>query len=61
MEGEKFLARDFPALTTFSREEGVFEEAHAQTVQEVVAWQLAEMSATLLQTGRSAAGSDHLD
>jgi antitoxin HicB len=31
-----------PALDDFLKEEGIFEEAQAQAVKEVVAWQLAE-------------------
>ncbi len=50
------------SVDDFLREEGAFEEAQAQAIQEVVAWQLAEAMkkkisknklATLLQTSRS--------
>jgi len=50
-------------LDDFLREEGIFEEAQAQAVKEVVAWQLAEAMkkqkisknklATLLKTSRT--------
>ncbi len=50
-------------LDDFLREEGIFEEAQAQAVKEVVAWQLSEAMkkqkisknklATLLKTSRS--------
>ncbi len=51
------------SIDDFLKEEGVFEEAQAQAVKEVVAWQLAEAMkkkkiskrkmATLLKTSRS--------
>ena len=51
------------SLDDFLREEGIFEEAQAQAVKEVVAWQLAEAMkkqklsknklATLLKTSRT--------
>ncbi len=51
------------SLDAFLREEGIFEEAQAQAVKEVVAWQLAEAMkkqkisknklATLLKTSRT--------
>jgi plasmid maintenance system antidote protein VapI len=51
------------SLDNFLREEGIFEEAQAQAVKEVVAWQLAEAMkekkisknklATLLKTSRT--------
>jgi antitoxin HicB len=51
------------SLDDFLREEGIFEEAQAQAVKEVVAWQLAQAMrekkisknrmATLLKTSRS--------
>ena len=51
------------SVDDFLREEGTFEEAQAQAIKEVVAWQLAEAMkkkkisknkmATLLQTSRS--------
>ena len=52
-------------IDAFLKEEGIFEEAQAQTIKEVVAWQLAEAMkkkkisknkmATLLKTSRSKA------
>jgi predicted XRE-type DNA-binding protein len=51
------------SLDDFLKEEGIFEEAQAQAIKEVVAWQLAEAMkarsiskarmATLLKTSRS--------
>jgi predicted XRE-type DNA-binding protein len=51
------------SIDDFLKEEGIFEEAQAQAVKEVVAWQLAEAMkkkkisknkmATLLQTSRT--------
>jgi antitoxin HicB len=51
------------SIDDFMKEEGIFEEAQAQAVKEVVAWQLAEAMlvqkisknkmATLLKTSRS--------
>ena len=51
------------SLDDFLREEGIYEEAQAQAIKEVVAWQLAEAMkkkrisknkmATLLKTSRS--------
>jgi predicted XRE-type DNA-binding protein len=51
------------SLDDFLREEGIFEEAQAQAIKEVVAWQLAEAMkkqkisknklATLLKTSRT--------
>lgn len=51
------------SIDSFLREEGIFEEAQAQAVKEVVAWQLAEAMkkqkisknkmATLLKTSRT--------
>jgi hypothetical protein len=51
------------SIDDFLREEGIFEEAQAQTIKEVVAWQLAEAMkeqkisksrmATLLNTSRT--------
>jgi hypothetical protein len=51
------------SVDNFLKEEGIFEEAQAQAVKEVVAWQLAEAMrkkkisknklATLLKTSRS--------
>lgn len=51
------------SIDDFMKEEGVFEEAQAQAIKEVVAWQLAEAMkekkisknkmATLLKTSRS--------
>jgi antitoxin HicB len=51
------------SIDDFLKEEGIFEEAQAQAVKEVVAWQLAEAikkkkisknrMATLLKTSRS--------
>ena len=50
------------SIDDFLREEGIFEEAQAQAVKEVVAWQLAEAMkkkisknkmATLLKTSRT--------
>jgi hypothetical protein len=41
------------SIDDFLREEGTFEEAQAQAVKEVVAWQLAERMATLLKTSRT--------
>jgi len=48
------------SIDDFLKEEGIFDEADAQAVKEVVAWQVA-IRATLLETGRSAAGSERLD
>ena len=51
------------SIAAFLKEEGIFEEAQAQAIKEVVAWQLAEAMkkkkisknkmATLLQTSRT--------
>lgn len=56
-------ARQRHVLYDFLKEEGIFEEAQAQAVKEVVAWQLAEAMkkknisknrmAALLKTGRT--------
>ena len=44
------------SLDDFLKDEGIFDEAHAQAVKEVVAWQLAEaMKARSLTKARMAA------
>ncbi len=50
------------SIDDFLKEEGIFEEAQAQAVKEVVAWQLAEaMRGTLLEISRSVDGSERPD